>query len=201
MGFVVVCLKALFLVSRGFWLSWLLWLPCLLSLPWLVWLLALVAFVAFVAFGFGGFRGFCGFWLSWLLWLLALVAFVASVAVAFGFLGFCGFWLWWLSWLLWLLAFLASVASVAFVAFGFRCLWLFATSPSLEECEVRGIAARCKTVLFSSRRFLWWLLAFGGFSLLVAFEDFGFPWLFCLFVASAGFCWLFVSSFTDTDMV
>ena len=72
----------------------------------------------------------------WLLWLLALVAFVASVAFCFH--GFRGLWS---SWLLWLLAFLASVASVAFVAFGFRCsrgFWLFATSPSLEECEVQG---------------------------------------------------------------
>ena len=39
--------------------------------------------------------------------------------------------------------------------------------------------------------------AFGGFWLLVAFDDFGFRCFFCLFVASAGFCWLFVSSFTD----
>ena len=113
-----------------------------------------------------------GFWLSWLPWRL---------------------WLPWLVWLLWLLTLVAFVASVAFVAFGFRCFrgfWLFATSPSLEECEVRGTATRCKTVLFSSRRFLWWLLAFGGFSLLVAFDDFGFRWHFCLFVASAGFCCL-----------
>ena len=84
---------------------------------------------------------------------MALLAFVASVAFV-AFVASVP------------LAFLASVASVAFVAFGFRCFrgfWLFATSPSLEECEVRGTATRCKTVLFSSRRFLSWLLAFGGF--------------------------------------
>ena len=77
---------------------------------------------------------------------------------------------------------MAFVASVAFVAFGFRCFrgfWLFATSPSLEECEVRGTATRCKTVLFSSRRFLWLLL--------VAFR---FWWLLMTLA------WLFVSSFT-----
>ena len=112
-------------------------------------------------------RGFWLYWLSWLPWLSWLL------------------WLpcLWLSWLPWLLWLLWRLAFVAFVASG--CLLPVHLLKS--EAQLPDVRRSCFHPDDS----------FGGFSLLVAFDDFGFRLLFCLFVASAGFCWLFVSSFTD----
>ena len=133
------------------------------------------------------------------LWLLAFVAFVAFVgSVAFvasvifgfgGFRGFCGFWLSWLSWLPWLLWLLWRLAFVAFVASG--CLLLVHLWRNVKsEAQLPDVRRSC----FHPND------SFGGFWLLVAFR---FWWLLMTlaFGASAGFCWLFVSSCTDMVLI